>query len=70
MGQRADFVELSEQFIRNRKTWSEALESTGFLPAFLTVIIRIGETTGTLDVVLLKIAAVYQKELEWALERG
>ena len=42
---------------------SETLEDLGFISPFLARMIRIGEESGNLDVVLEKAAVCYEREL-------
>ena len=54
--------------VKAGNTISSAFEKTPEIPALVTSMIRIGETSGRLDFILASIARFYQREVETAVE--
>lgn len=48
---------------------AEPLQATGLFPALALQMIQVGEETGQLDQMLLKVASVYDREVETSLQR-
>ena len=48
--------------LKERKTLSEAVEKTGVFPEYLMRMVKIGETSGTLDETMASISAYYERE--------
>jgi type IV pilus assembly protein PilC len=56
------------QGIAEGRTMSEPLAETGVFPAMVCQMISVGESTGALDTMLVKIADFYDEEVDQAVE--
>lgn len=65
----AQALENAGESLRQGKSLAEPLSQSGRFPALAIQLIRIGEESGQLDAMLLRIAAIYDVEVERGTER-
>ncbi len=65
----ADMLEEAEQQLKQGKTMSDALTKTECFPRLAIQMIKIGEETGRLEEMLLRVATIYDKQLRTAIQR-
>ncbi|MCK5188541.1 MAG: type II secretion system F family protein, partial [Methylococcales bacterium] len=65
----ADMLEDAEQQLKQGKTMSDALTKTECFPRLAIQMIKIGEETGRLEEMLLRVATIYDKQLRTAIQR-
>ncbi|MDP3934251.1 MAG: type II secretion system F family protein, partial [Methylococcaceae bacterium] len=65
----ADAIQDAEDQLKQGKTMSDALLAKGVLPKMALQMIKMGEETGRLEEMLLRVAAIYDKQLRVAIAR-
>ena len=65
----ADILEDGEQQLKQGKTLSDAMTRTECFPKLAIQMIKIGEETGRLEEMLLRVAIIYDKQLRTAIQR-
>ncbi|WP_130807163.1 type II secretion system F family protein [Senegalia massiliensis] len=65
----SDFIKKSKEDIKKGKTLSESLKSTKIFPPMLSVMINVGEESGSLDTVLENTADFYDEEVSTTIEK-
>lgn len=65
----ADLLELSEQHLKEGRNISEALSNSGIFPKLAVQMIKMGEETGRLEEMLLRVAGIYDKQLRTDIQR-
>jgi general secretion pathway protein F len=65
----ADAIQDAEDQLKQGKTMSEALLTKGILPKMAMQMIKMGEETGRLEEMLLRVATIYDKQLRVAIAR-
>ncbi|MFW5444086.1 MAG: type II secretion system F family protein [Methylococcaceae bacterium] len=65
----ADVLEDSEQQLKQGKSMSDALISSDCFPKLAIQMIKMGEETGRLEEMLLRVAIIYDKQLRTSIER-
>jgi len=64
-----DLLENAEQQLKQGKTISEALTDSQYFPKLATQMITMGEETGRLEDMLLRVADIYDKQLKTSIQR-
>jgi type IV pilus assembly protein PilC len=59
-----DNVRKVRRSIEEGKTMSEPMRASGFFPAMVTQMVSVGESTGELDTMLVKVADYYEEEVD------
>jgi len=62
-------IQDAEDQLKQGKTMSEALLTKGILPKMALQMIKMGEETGRLEEMLLRVATIYDKQLRVAIQR-
>lgn len=65
----ADAIQDAEDQLKQGKSMSDALLSKGVLPKMALQMIKMGEETGRLEEMLLRVAGIYDKQLRVAIAR-
>ncbi|MDP3331041.1 MAG: type II secretion system F family protein, partial [Methylococcaceae bacterium] len=65
----ADAVQDAEDQLKQGKSMSDALLAKGVLPKMALQMIKMGEETGRLEEMLLRVATIYDKQLRVAIAR-
>ena len=65
----ADFLENAETQLKQGRTMSEALTQQDLFPKLAVQMIKMGEETGRLEEMLLRIALIYDKQLKTTIQR-
>jgi general secretion pathway protein F len=65
----AEAIQDAEDQLKQGKTMSEALLAKGTLPKMALQMIKMGEETGRLEEMLLRVATIYDKQLRVAIAR-
>ena len=65
----ADLLEEAEQQLKQGKSMSDALISSECFPKLAVQMIKMGEETGRLEEMLLRVATIYDKQLRTAIQR-
>jgi len=65
----ADFLENAETQLKQGRTMSEALTQQNLFPKLAVQMIKMGEETGRLEEMLLRIALIYDKQLKTTIQR-
>lgn len=64
-----DAIQQAEEELKQGKRMSDALLKTGMFPKMAMQMIKIGEETGRLEEMLLRVADIYDKQLRIAIQR-
>jgi general secretion pathway protein F len=64
-----DLLEDSEQQLKQGKSMSDALVNSECFPKLAIQMIRMGEETGRMEEMLLRVATIYDKQLRTSIER-
>jgi general secretion pathway protein F len=64
-----DAIQHAEEELKQGKRMSDALVKTGIFPKMAVQMIRMGEETGHLEEMLLRVAEIYDKQLKIAIQR-
>ncbi|WP_024298957.1 type II secretion system F family protein [Methylomicrobium lacus] len=64
-----DAIQFAEEELKQGKRMSDALVKTGIFPKMAVQMIRMGEETGHLEEMLLRVAEIYDKQLRIAIQR-
>jgi general secretion pathway protein F len=64
-----DLIEDAEQQLKQGKNISDVLARSEFFPGMAVQMIKMGEETGRLEEMLLRIATIYDKQLRTAIQR-
>lgn len=62
-------IDSMQEFVRNGGNISGFLENSNNFPSMMSKMIAVGETTGSLDSMLDKIAEFYEKEVQFVVDR-
>ena len=65
----SDFLEHAETQLKQGRTMSEALTQQNLFPKLAVQMIKMGEETGRLEEMLLRIALIYDKQLKTTIQR-
>ncbi len=65
----ADYLESAENQLKQGKTMSEALSQQNLFPKLAVQMIKMGEETGRLEEMLLRVATIYDKQLRTTIQR-
>lgn len=65
----ADMLEDAEEQLKQGETMSDAMTKTECFPKLAIQMIKIGEETGRLEEMLLRVAIIYDKQLRTAIQR-
>lgn len=65
----ADFLEDAEAQLKQGKTMSEALGQQNLFPKLAVQMIKMGEETGRLEEMLMRVAIIYDKQLKTTIQR-
>jgi general secretion pathway protein F len=65
----SDFLENAETQLKQGRTMSEALTQQNLFPKLAVQMIKMGEETGRLEEMLLRIALIYDKQLKTTIQR-
>lgn len=66
----AEAIEIAEQDLKQGKRMSDALTKTGIFPKMAVQMIKMGEETGHLEEMLMRVAEIYDKQLRVAIQRA
>ncbi|EIC31479.1 MULTISPECIES: type II secretion system F family protein [Methylomicrobium] len=64
-----DAIQYAEEELKQGKRMSDALVKTGIFPKMAVQMIKMGEETGHLEEMLLRVAEIYDKQLKVAIQR-
>jgi general secretion pathway protein F len=64
-----DAIQHAEEELKQGKRMSDALVKTGIFPKMAVQMIKMGEETGHLEEMLLRVAEIYDKQLKIAIQR-
>jgi general secretion pathway protein F len=64
-----DAIQHAEEELKQGKRMSDALVKTGIFPKMAVQMIKMGEETGHLEEMLLRVAEIYDKQLKVAIQR-
>jgi general secretion pathway protein F len=64
-----DAIQHAEEELKQGKRMSDALAKTGIFPKMAVQMIKMGEETGHLEEMLLRVAEIYDKQLKIAIQR-
>ncbi|WP_374086142.1 type II secretion system F family protein [Methylomicrobium lacus] len=64
-----DAIQYAEEELKQGKRMSDALVKTGIFPKMAVQMIKMGEETGHLEEMLLRVAEIYDKQLKIAIQR-
>ena len=64
-----DAIQHAEEELKQGKRMSDALLKTGIFPKMAVQMIKMGEETGHLEEMLLRVAEIYDKQLRIAIQR-
>lgn len=64
-----DAIQNAEEELKQGKRMSDALMKTGIFPKMAVQMIKMGEETGRLEEMLLRVAEIYDKQLRVAIQR-
>jgi len=64
-----DAIQRAEEELKQGKRMSDALAKTGIFPKMAVQMIKMGEETGHLEEMLLRVAEIYDKQLKIAIQR-
>ena len=62
-------IQNAEEDLKQGKRMSDALIKTGIFPKMAVQMIKMGEETGRLEEMLLRVAEIYDKQLKTAIQR-
>jgi general secretion pathway protein F len=65
----AEFLEDCEEQLKQGRTMSEALSRENLFPKLAVQMIKMGEETGRLEEMLLRVAVIYDKQLKTTIQR-
>lgn len=65
----ADLLDDAEQQLKQGKTMSDALTNSKYFPKLAIQMVKMGEETGRLEEMLLRVATIYDKQLRTAIQR-
>ena len=65
----AEFLEDCEEQLKQGRTMSEALSRESLFPKLAVQMIKMGEETGRLEEMLLRVAVIYDKQLKTTIQR-
>lgn len=65
----AEAIQNAEEDLKQGKRMSDALIKTGIFPKMAVQMIKMGEETGRLEEMLLRVAEIYDKQLKTAIQR-
>ncbi|MGR9086979.1 MAG: type II secretion system F family protein, partial [Gammaproteobacteria bacterium] len=65
----ADTIQHAEDELKQGKRMSDALVKTGIFPKMAVQMIKMGEETGHLEEMLMRVAEIYDKQLKVAIQR-
>lgn len=65
----ADFLSQAEEQLKQGKTMSQALNTQDIFPKLAVQMIKMGEETGRMEEMLLRVALIYDKQLRTTIQR-
>ena len=65
----AEFLEQAEEQLKQGRTMSEAMSKQNLFPKLAVQMIKMGEETGKLEEMLMRVAVIYDKQLKTTIQR-
>jgi general secretion pathway protein F len=65
----AEFLEQAEEQLKQGRTMSEAMSKKNLFPKLAVQMIKMGEETGKLEEMLMRVAVIYDKQLKTTIQR-